>query len=76
VRVGAAPTKPGRVSTARWCGPGERGGEEYARNRCCKAPQRYTDSNLVDVGREQCAPADGDVGGELLEAEKQATGRP
>jgi hypothetical protein len=33
VRVGAAPTKPGRVSTARWCGSGERGEEEYARNQ-------------------------------------------
>ncbi len=31
-RVGAAPTKPGRVSTARWRGSGERGGEEYVRN--------------------------------------------
>ena len=75
-RVGAAPTKPGCVSTARWRGSGERDGEEYARNRWFKAPQRYTDSNLVDVGREQCAPVDGDVGGELPEAEKQATGRP
>ena len=33
VRVGAAPTKPGRVSTARWCGSGEHGEEEYARNQ-------------------------------------------
>ena len=33
-RAGAAPTKPGRASTARWCGSGERGGEEYARNQC------------------------------------------
>src|SRR6266567_904905 len=32
-RVGAALTKPGRASTARWCGSGERGGEEYARNQ-------------------------------------------
>ena len=32
-RVGAAPTKPGRASTARWCGSGEHGGEEYARNQ-------------------------------------------
>jgi hypothetical protein len=31
-RAGAAPTKPGRVSTARWRGSGERDGEEYARN--------------------------------------------
>jgi hypothetical protein len=33
--MGAALTKPGRVSTARWCGSGERDGEEYARNRRC-----------------------------------------
>ena len=32
-RVGAAPTKPGRASTARWRGSGECGGEEYARNQ-------------------------------------------
>ena len=31
--VGAAPTKPGRASTARWCGFGERDGVEYARNQ-------------------------------------------
>jgi len=29
----AALTKPGRVSTVRWGGSGERDGEEYARNR-------------------------------------------
>ena len=33
-RAGAALTKPGRLSTARWGGSGERGGKEYARNRC------------------------------------------
>jgi hypothetical protein len=32
-RVGAALTKPGRASTARWCGSGEHDAEEYARNR-------------------------------------------
>ena len=32
-RAGAAPTKLGRVSTARWRGSGERDGEEYARNQ-------------------------------------------
>ena len=31
-RAGAAPTKPGRVSTAKWGGSGERGGTEHARN--------------------------------------------
>ena len=30
--VGAAPTKPGRARTARWCGSGERDGKEYERN--------------------------------------------
>jgi hypothetical protein len=33
VRVGAAPTTTGRVSTARWRGSGKRDGEEYARNQ-------------------------------------------
>src|SRR5205823_2023263 len=37
-RAGAAPTKPGRASTARWRGSGERGGEEYARNQCYYVP--------------------------------------
>ena len=37
-RAGAALTKPGRVSTARWGGPGERGAEEYARNRRLYVP--------------------------------------
>jgi hypothetical protein len=31
--VGAAPTKPGRASTARWGGSGERDAEVYVRNR-------------------------------------------
>ena len=54
--MGAALTKPGCVSTARWRGPGERDREEYARNQCRKVPQRFTGSNLVDVGRERCIP--------------------
>ncbi len=37
-RVGAALTKPGRASTARWSGSGKRDGEEYARNRCVTPP--------------------------------------
>ena len=32
-RVGAALTMPGRARIARWCGFGERDGEEYARNQ-------------------------------------------
>ena len=55
-RVGAALTKPGCVSTARWRGPGERDRKEYARNQCRKVPQRYTGSNLADLGRERCVP--------------------
>jgi hypothetical protein len=31
--VGAALTQPGRASTARWFGSGERNGEEYVKNR-------------------------------------------
>ncbi len=38
--MGAAPTKPGRVSTARWCGFGERDEEEYARNRREYVPRK------------------------------------
>lgn len=64
-RLGAALTKPGRASTARWCGSGERDRKEYARNRCCKASQCFTGSNLVDVGRERCVPAAVAAVGEL-----------
>jgi len=39
-RAGAALTKPGCVSTARWRGSGERDREEYERNRCRNVPQR------------------------------------
>ena len=64
-RVGwqAAPTKPGRVSTARWRGSGERGGKAYVRNRREHAPQVPPARNLADLGRERCAPA---RGGELF----------
>ena len=55
-RAGAALTKPGRPSTARWGGSGERGGKEYARNRRFTSFNRRTDSNLVDTGRAQRAP--------------------
>jgi hypothetical protein len=40
VRVGAAPTTPGRVSTARWCGSGKRDEEEYVRNRRGYVPRK------------------------------------
>ena len=39
-RLGSALTKPGRASTARWGGSGERDGEEYATSRRCNALQR------------------------------------
>jgi hypothetical protein len=55
-RAGAALTKPGRASTARWRGSGERGGKEYARNRRFTSFIWDTGSNLVDTGRAQCAP--------------------
>jgi hypothetical protein len=71
--VGAAPTKPGCVSTARWRGSGEQDREEYARNQCRNAPQRYTGSNLVDVGRERCVPVEG--GGELSGPVKPVSGK-
>src|SRR6266567_2593997 len=51
--AGAALTKPGRASTARWSGSGKRDGEEYARNRCETAPLCDTGSNLADLGRER-----------------------
>ena len=56
-RAGAALTKPGRFSTARWAGSGERDGEEYARNRRVTPPLCDTGSNLADLGRERRAPA-------------------
>jgi hypothetical protein len=40
VRVGAAPTTSGRVSTARWRGPGKRDGEEYVRNQRGYVPRK------------------------------------
>ena len=64
--VGAALSKPGRTSTARWCGFGVRDEEEYARNQRDYVPQRLTGSNLVDMGRVRCAPAPDCRGGELL----------
>ncbi len=55
--VGAAPTKPGCASTARWRGSGERDGEEYARNQRDYVPERLTGSNLADMGRVRCRAA-------------------
>jgi len=54
-RVGAALTKPGRISTARWFGSGERDGKEYARNPRYYVSQGFTGANLADMGRERCA---------------------
>jgi hypothetical protein len=53
--VGAALTKPGRISTARWFGSGERDGKEYARNPRYYVSQGFTGFNLVDMGRERRA---------------------
>jgi hypothetical protein len=55
-RAGAALTKPGRPSTARWGGSGECGGKEYERNRRCYALDLDTGSNLADTGRARCVP--------------------
>ena len=64
-KVGAALTKPGRASTARWCGFGERVGKEYVRNRRLTSFNRATGSNLVDMGRVRRAAIRCDLGGEL-----------
>src|SRR3954449_2889229 len=53
--VGAALTKPGRISTARWFGSGERDGKEYPRNPRYYVSQVSTGLNLADMGRERCA---------------------
>ena len=47
-RVGAAPTKPGRASTARWCGFGERDGVEHARNQREYVPRKV---NRLEIWR-------------------------
>ena len=56
-RLGSALTKPGRASTARWGGSGERGGKEYARNRRCYVLDFDTGSNLADLGRARRVPS-------------------
>ena len=54
-RVGAALTKPGCASTARWRRPGERGGEEYARNQryyvLSEAASPHPAADLAEVVR-------------------------
>jgi hypothetical protein len=54
VRVGAALTKPGRVSTARWCGSGERDGEEYGQEPASTSLKGLPAPNLADMGRVRC----------------------
>ena len=63
-RVGwqAALTKPGRVSTARWCGPGERGGKAYVRNRRVTLLNVVPAPNLADMGRRRRVPVAGSAG--------------
>jgi hypothetical protein len=46
-----SPTKSEPASTARRCGPGERDGKEYARNR--RLRPRF---EPVDMGQERCIP--------------------
>jgi len=75
-RAGAALTKPGRASTARWRGSGERGGKEYARNRRFTSFIWDTGSNLVDMGRAQRAPLPFGGGGNFREVYESRTGRP
>jgi hypothetical protein len=41
VRAGAAATKPGRSSTARWIGSGKRDAEVYERNRRLRPVMRH-----------------------------------
>ncbi len=54
MRVGAALTKPGRVSTARWCGSGERDGEEYGQEPASTSLKGLPAPNLADMGRVRC----------------------
>ena len=56
--MGAAPTKPGRASTARWRGFGERDGVEYARNQ-----REYV---LRKVNRLKSGSSDSSVGRGLI----------
>ena len=64
----AAPTKPGRASTARWCGSGERDGRGVREERSVTdASSRLTGSNLADKGSGQRrAPVSLLLGGALL----------
>jgi hypothetical protein len=63
VEVGAAPTTPGRVGTARRPGFGQRDGKVYeSRNQWWNPLKRITGSNLVDMGR---AAAHDRLGGRL-----------
>jgi hypothetical protein len=55
VWVGAALTKPGRVSTARWCGSGERDGKEYGQEPASTSLKGLPAPNLADMGRVRCA---------------------
>ena len=55
--MGAALTKPGRASTARWSGSGERDGKEYARNPRYYLSQVSTGFNLADMAGSGAQPA-------------------
>jgi hypothetical protein len=66
-RVGAAATKPGRSSTARWVGSGKRDAGVYERNRRFTSRNESPARNLADLGRARCAPAPSCRSGELPE---------
>src|SRR5882757_8394945 len=75
-RVASGPDGLGRASTARWCGSGERDGEEYARNRRFTSLRWDTGSNLADLGRARCAPvgyANRELLGRFTVADREAT---
>jgi hypothetical protein len=65
--VGAAATKPGRSSTARWVGSGKRDARVYERNRRFTSRNEAPARNLADLGRTRCAPAPSCRSGELPE---------
>jgi hypothetical protein len=64
-RAGAALTKPGRASTARWCGSGERGEKEYARNQRLRLSTRLP-AQIWRIGAGSGAYPPLMTGGELL----------
>jgi hypothetical protein len=54
-RMGAALTKPGRISTVEWSGSGEQDGKVYARNQRLKLLKKCADSKLDGYGSDSDA---------------------